>query len=77
VNTSLFDEFRCGGVNICARGFGSSLTNWQASHVPQSTLTGRAVNSVDEPGSLGLLRAAAALALIARRRRAAVEKSGG
>jgi len=75
--TAYFAEFQCGGGDDCGLGSGGAVTNWHAWRETPSTLTGRILTSVDEPGTLGLLAAAAVLALITRRRRAVAERTGG
>jgi hypothetical protein len=75
--TAYFAEFACGGGDDCGLGSGGAVSNWYAWRETPSTLTGRILTSVDEPGTLGLLGAAAVLGLITRRRRAVTEKSGG
>ena len=69
---NFFAEFLCGGSDSirCAGGFGAAVTNWDRSRVPPNTLTGMAITSVDEPGTLGLMGVAAFLALLMQRRRA-------
>jgi len=70
-NVAFFAEYLCGGVNDCSQGFGFAMTNWYAWNDTPSTLTGRAMTSVDEPGSLALFGAASLMALFVRRRRKA------